>query len=113
MIKKKVKKPKRIQAQIEMGPGRIRKRRVRQYPEPGEERSMSRKMGRKPPKAGLKINRGVITDEMMTNLETELTKLWEDSNTPKYHIDVFQQYLKPLQREAGAAMMAKEIDDLK
>ena len=96
-----------------MGPGRIRKRKIRQPVDSGEERSMSRKIPRRPPKGGLRINRAAITDEMVQNLEQELSKIWVDHNIPQYHIEVFNKYLKLLPIDSAAAMMAKEIDDLK
>jgi hypothetical protein len=115
MIKKKYKKPKRIQGQgqIEMGPGRIRKRRVKQTADGLEERSQSRRVGRKPPKAGQRFARGAITDEIINNLQEELQKLWDEHSVGQYHISIFEKYLKMLPRDSLAAMMAKEIDDLK
>lgn len=113
LIKKKFKKPKKITAHIEMGPGRIRKRKIRNPEDIREERSQSRRGGKKPPKASLKMTRAPITDEIMEDLENELNKLWQDHSIPQYHKDVFQQYLHLLSRDASAAMMAKEIDDLK
>lgn len=113
MIKKKFKKPKRIQAQIEMGPGRIRKRRVKQTADGNEERSASRRIPVRPPKTNVMKNRAAITDEIINNLKEELNKLWHDTNVVQYHREVFLKYLKALPRESSAAMMAKEIDDLK
>lgn len=113
MIKKKHKKPKRIQPQVEMGPGRIRRRKIRTNYDVGEERTGSRRMGRKPPKAEAIRKRAAITDEIMSNLEQELNKLWDENNVIQYHRDTFSSSLKSLARESSAAMMAKEIDDLK
>lgn len=96
-----------------MGPGRIRKRRDKPTYEVIDERSASRKVGRKPPKNNIRQNRAAITDEMMDDLEEELHKLWEDNMVGDYHQSIFQQYLKVLPRDSAAAMMAKEIDDLK
>lgn len=58
-------------------------------------------------------NRAAITDEIINNLKEELNKLWHDTNVVQYHREVFLKYLKALPRESSAAMMAKEIDDLK
>lgn len=114
MIKKKVKKPKRIQAQVEIAPGRIRKRKIKQPNELGEERTGSRRGNQRPPRKNMrKQHREAITDEIMHDLDQELTKLWNDNNVIQYHIDVFEQYVKMLPRDSSAAMMAKEIDDLK
>jgi hypothetical protein len=113
MIKKKFKKPKRIQAQVEMGPGKIRKRRPKLVSDTAEERSISRKIGHKPPRGNFRNPKEVITDEIMHNLEEELTKLWNENNISNYHKEVFSQYIQLLQRDSSAAMMAKEIDDLK
>jgi len=113
VIKKKFKRPKRIQAQIEMGPGRIRKKKIRQPVDGTEERSVSRRIGKRPPKGGMRINRAAITDEIMTNLEQELASCWADNNISQYHQEVFNKYQQLLPRDSSAAMMAKEIDDLK
>lgn len=50
---------------------------------------------------------------MVKNLEEDLHKSWEDHNIPQYHSEVFTKYLKLLQMDSAAAMMAKEIEDLK
>lgn len=49
----------------------------------------------------------------MNNLDEELSKLWEDNQICQYHKETFQRYMKMLPRESSAAMMAKEIEDLK
>jgi hypothetical protein len=116
MIKRKFKKPKRIQgaSQIELAPGRIRKRKVKPNGEPlDEERTGSRRAGQRPPKGNIRKNRAAITDEIMNSLDEELARLWEDNQISDYHKDTFQKYLKVLPRESSAAMMAKEIEDLK
>jgi hypothetical protein len=61
----------------------------------------------------LRNNRAVITDEIMSNLEAELNRLWTEYNIIDYHKNVFFRYLKLLPRESAAAMMAKEVEDLK
>jgi hypothetical protein len=96
-----------------MGPGRIRKRRVKPNGEGFEDRSASRRVNGKPPKTNMRLNRAAITDEMMNDLEQELILLWEDNMVGDYHQNIFQLYLKLLPRDSAAAMMAKEIDDLK
>ena len=114
MIKRKFKKTKRIQGQIELAPGRIRKRKLRIINEGADdERAVSRRLGQRPPKAGVRKSRPVITDEIMNNLEEELAKLWEEQQIIQYHKDTFLKFLKLLPRESSAAMMAKEIEDLK
>ena len=52
------------------------------------------------------------TDEIINNLEEELSKLWDEHQILQYHRDTFEKYLKLLPRESSAAMMAKEIEDL-
>lgn len=111
MLKKKVRKPKRITGKIEMGPGRIRRRKIRQ-PMEGEDRSISRRISKRPPKAGMRINRGMITEEMIQNLEQELDKAWVEHGIPQYHKEIFNKYLKLLSKDSAGAMMAKEISDL-
>ena len=96
-----------------MGPGKIRKRKIRNHYDIQEERTGSRKMGRKPPRGEAIKKRAAITDEIMGNLEQELNKLWDENNIIQYHRDLFSNSLKTLSRESSAAMMAKEIDDLK
>ena len=113
MIKKKFRKPNRIQAKIDMGPGRIRKRKIRRPVEGNDERNISRRTHKRPPKGGMRINRAAITDEMVRSLEEELSKCWIDHNIPQYHTEVFNKYLRLLPIDSAAAMMAKEIDDLK
>ena len=96
-----------------MGPGRIRKRKIRKPVELNNKRSVSRRINKRPPKPGLRINRAAITDDMIEKLEQELHNLWQENNIPPYHQEVFIKYLKLLPKDSGAAMLAKEIDDLK
>lgn len=50
---------------------------------------------------------------MVQNLENDLQKSWEEHNIPQYHSEIFNKYLQLLPMDSKAAMMAKEIDDLK
>lgn len=55
MIKRKFKKTKRIQPQVELAPGRIRKRRAKPDTDNiDEERAPSNKIGQRPPKAAIR-----------------------------------------------------------
>ncbi|CAI2383051.1 unnamed protein product [Moneuplotes crassus] len=113
MIKKKLKKPKKIIGKVDLAPGRIRRRKIRKQPDGADDRSISRRILKRPPKGEIRINRATITDEMVKNLEEELAKSWIDHNIPQYHTEVFHKYCKLLPMDSAAAMMAKEIDDLK
>ena len=96
-----------------MGPGRIRKRKIKKPIELNNKRSVSRRIPKRPPKPGLRINRAAITEEMLEKLEEDLNDLWNENSIPQYHQEVFHKYLRLLPKESAAAMLAKEVDDLK
>ena len=85
MIKKKFKKTKCIQPQVEMAPGRIRRRKIKQPNEGSVERNGSRPTRSRPPKAGIGKNRNAITDEVMETLKEDLNRIWDEFRIPQYH----------------------------
>ena len=113
IIKKKFKKTKRIQPQVEMAPGRIRRRKIKQPDEGSVERNGSRPTGSRPPKAGIGKNRNAITDEVMETLKEDLNRIWDEFRIPQYHKDVFSRSLQHLSTESAAAMIAKEIENIR
>ena len=96
-----------------MAPGRIRRRKLKQADVDSAERAASRPTGARPPKAGAAKNRSTISDEVMGTLKEDLDRIWNEFRIPQYHKDVFYRYLMHLTTEAAAAMVAKEIENIR
>ena len=109
MIKKKFKKTKRIQPQVEMAPGRIRIREIKQPDKGSVERNGSRPTGSRPPKAGIGKNRNAITDEVIEILKEDLIRIWDEFWIPQYHKDVFSRSLQHLSTDSAAVMISSSF----
>jgi hypothetical protein len=96
-----------------MAPGRIRRRKIKQVDDGSAERNASRPNGARPPRAvGAKI-KAQISDEVMGTLKEDLDRIWSEFRIPQHHKDVFSRYLLHLTAEASAAMIAKEIENIR
>ena len=96
-----------------MAPGRIRRRKIKQADDGSAERNASRPNGARPPKTRAIINRNIITDDVMGTLKEDLDRIWSEFRIPQHHKDVFSRYLLLLTAEASAAMIAKEIENIR
>lgn len=58
-------------------------------------------------------NRNAITDEVIETLKEDLNRIWDEFRIPQYHKDIFSRSLQHLSTESAAAMIAKEIENIR